>query len=208
MNNDIWIERWNERYRQEDFAYGKMPNEYLKNQLASLSPGKALFPAEGEGRNSVYAASLGWSVDAFDISEEGQKKALLLAAQQQVSIHYKVGDLPELAYETESFDLIALIYAHFPGPVKSQYHRMLDRYLKKGGLIIFEAFSKQHLDYQAKNEGVGGPKDLATLFSEAEIRADFANYEILALQETEVLLAEGLYHRGLGSVIRFTGRKC
>jgi len=30
-------------------------------------PGKVLFPAEGEGRNAVHAAMLGWEVHAFDI---------------------------------------------------------------------------------------------------------------------------------------------
>ena len=68
-------EFWNERYRQNEFAYGEEPNEFLKEQLAKLQPGSILFPAEGEGRNAVYAAQSGWQVSAFDISEEGKKKA-------------------------------------------------------------------------------------------------------------------------------------
>jgi hypothetical protein len=54
---------------------------------------------------------------------------------------------------------------------------------------------------------VGGPKDLESLFSEDEIRADFDNYDFLELKETEVNLNEGLFHNGKGSVIRFVGRK-
>jgi hypothetical protein len=79
--------------------------------------------------------------------------------------------------------------------------------LRKGGRIIFEAFSKSHINYLAKNEKVGGPKDLESLFSEDEIRADFDNYDFLELKETEVNLNEGLFHNGKGSVIRFVGRK-
>jgi hypothetical protein len=45
------------------------------------------------------------------------------------------------------------------------------------------------------------------LFSEAEIKADFSDFEILHLAETEVVLSEGIYHQGTGSVIRFVGRK-
>ena len=45
------------------------------------------------------------------------------------------------------------------------------------------------------------------LFSMEEIRSDFANYEILELVEKEIELNEGLFHNGLGSVIRFVGRK-
>jgi len=54
---------------------------------------------------------------------------------------------------------------------------------------------------------VGGPKDLDTLFSIEEIKPDFSDYEIIELSETEVELNEGKFHIGLGSVIRFVGRK-
>jgi hypothetical protein len=79
--------------------------------------------------------------------------------------------------------------------------------LCKGGFIIFEAFSKKHIEYNSKNEKVGGPKDLATLFSIEELKADFPNYEIIELEEKEIELNEGLFHNGTGSVIRFTGIK-
>jgi 2-polyprenyl-3-methyl-5-hydroxy-6-metoxy-1,4-benzoquinol methylase len=205
--SESWTERWNERYRKEEFAYGKQPNHYLKEQLEKMDAGKILFPAEGEGRNAVFAARLGWRVSAFDISTEGKKKALLLAAANEVSIDYRVGELPALDYKKEEFDAIALIYAHFPAAIKSAYHQTLDRYLRKGGILIFEAFSKKHIDYLAQNEKVGGPKDRGMLFSTDEIKADFANYEIIELAEKEIELNEGLFHNGTGSVIRFTGRK-
>lgn len=198
---------WNERYSQAEFAYGEKPNEYLKDKLSTLQAGAILFPAEGEGRNAVYAAQLGWKVSAFDTSSEGKNKAVKLAQKHQVQIDYRVGDLSSLHYANEQFDAIALIYAHFAAPLKSVYHQHFSNYLKKGGLIILEAFSKKHLEYIAKNEKVGGPKDLAMLYSMEEIKADFENFEILELTETEVELHEGLYHNGLGSVIRFVGKK-
>ncbi|MBV8328425.1 class I SAM-dependent methyltransferase [Chryseobacterium sp.] len=207
MEDKTWLEKWDERYRNEDFAYGIQPNNYLQQQLLPLPPGSILFPADGEGRNSVYAAIQGWKASAFDISTEGQKKALQLAAQNQVCIDYQVGELSVLTYQKEEFDVIALIYAHFPAEIKSSIHTMLSQYLRKGGLIIFEAFSKNHLQYIARNENVGGPRDIGSLFSVDEIRSDFPDYEILELSETEVELEEGLFHNGTGSVIRFTGRK-
>ncbi|MBL7708640.1 MAG: class I SAM-dependent methyltransferase [Chitinophagaceae bacterium] len=205
--NEPWTERWNERYSKEEFAYGKQPNNYLKEQLEKMDAGKILFPAEGEGRNAVFAAGLGWTVSAFDISTEGKKKAMLLAAANKVTIDYRVGELPALDYKNEEFDAIALIYAHFPAAVKSVYHKTLDNYLRKGGIVIFEAFSKKHMDYLARNEKIGGPKDSGMLFSTDEIKSDFANYEIIELAEKEIELNEGLFHNGRGSVIRFVGRK-
>ncbi|EMM82692.1 thiopurine S-methyltransferase domain protein [Leptospira interrogans str. 2002000626] len=72
--SDPWTDRWNERYNKEEFAFGEQPNEYLKEQLEKLKIGTILFPAEGEGRNAVFAAKLGWNVSAFDISIEGKRK--------------------------------------------------------------------------------------------------------------------------------------
>jgi SAM-dependent methyltransferase len=205
--NDAWTERWTDRYSKEQFAYGELPNNYLKEQLEKLTPGAILFPAEGEGRNAVFAAKQGWAVSAFDISAEGRKKAFRLAEKNHVTIDYQVGELQTLKYQPEQFDAMALIYAHFPAEIKSHCHKALDRYLRKDGIIIFEAFSKNHLDYIAHNEKVGGPRDLASLFSIEELKADFANYEVIELEENEIELSEGLYHNGKGSVIRFVGRK-
>jgi len=205
--NDTWTDRWNERYSKDEFAFGKQPNNYLKEQLEKLNVGTILFPAEGEGRNAVFAANLGWTVSAFDISMEGKKKADRLAEINHVTIDYQVGDLQEISFDTEQFDVIALIYAHFPANIKSVYHKTLDKYLRNGGVVIFEAFSKRHIDYVSKNENVGGPRDLESLFSIEEIKSDFANYEIIELEEKEIELSEGLYHNGTGSVIRFVGQK-
>lgn len=205
--NDVWTSRWDDRYSNVEFAYGEEPNNYLKEQLAKLTVGTILFPAEGEGRNAVFAAKMGWNVSAFDISNEGKNKAVKLAKKNKVSIDYKVGELETFDFETEQFDAIALIYAHFPANIKSLYHKTFDKYLKKNGTIIFEAFSKKHIDYVTANEKVGGPKDIESLFSIDEIKADFPNYEIVELVEQDIELSEGLYHNGTGSVIRFIGRK-
>ncbi|HEU4789024.1 MAG TPA: class I SAM-dependent methyltransferase [Flavobacterium sp.] len=205
--SDDWTERWNDRYSNEEFAYGEEPNNYLKQELEKLNIGTILFPAEGEGRNAVFAAKLGWTVSAFDISLEGKNKALQLANTNNVTIDYQVGELKTLDYKPEKFDAIALIFAHFPADIKSLYHKTLDKYLRKNGIVIFEAFSKKHLDYLAKNEKVGGPKDIESLFSIEELKSDFENYEIIELTEQEIELNEGQYHNGKGSVIRFVGRK-
>lgn len=198
---------WNERYRQPEYAYGVLPNEYLKEKLASLEPGRILFPAEGEGRNAVYAATLGWDCTCFDQSEEGKKKALALASQKKVPIRYETGDCADMAYPEGYFDAIALIYAHFPAAMKAANNRRVSGWLKKGGTLIFEAFGKKHLEYNRLNEKVGGPRDIDMLFSLEEIKSYFPDYSYSELEEVEVELNEGLYHIGTGSVIRFLGKK-
>lgn len=200
-------QKWNERYKDPEFAYGKEPNLFFKEWISQYEPGAILLPADGEGRNGVFAAQLGWQVTSFDISIEGQSKAMQLAREHGVKLQYFVGELETLPLEKETFDVIALVYAHIEPEKKSLFHRQLGNYLKPGGIIIFEAFSKKHLHYNQLDPKVGGPKDINMLFSEAEIRADFENYEIQLLEETEVMLREGKYHAGKGSVIRFIGKK-
>ena len=155
----------------------------------------------------MYAARRGWTVSAFDQSSEAKKKAMRLAAQHDVTLSYEVGTPETLTYAPEQFDAIALIYAHFPADKKSAYHQTLATYLRPGGTILFEAFSKRHLDYNRVNPKVGGPKDLAMLFSTDELAADFAGFEVLQLAEQEIELQEGAFHQGTGSVVRFVGRK-
>jgi SAM-dependent methyltransferase len=199
---------WNERYSNEVYAYGTEPNQYFKNSLERYkSKGNLLLPAEGEGRNAVHAAKQGLQVSAFDISVEGQKKALQLAAENNVKINYEVGSMFELDFSNRKFDAIALIFAHFPVDLLSQYHRAMMDLLKPGGLVILEGFSKKHLEFQKINPQAGGPKNIEMLFSMASIRADFNELEVLELEEKEVELTEGPYHQGMSSVVHFVGRK-
>lgn len=199
---------WNERYAAADFAYGTAPNRFLAQQLNRYQPfGRALFAAEGEGRNAVYAAARGLAVEAFDLSEEGRKKAVRLAQERNVTIDYRVGDFRQLGYLPETYDLLALIYAHFPPASKKAFNKELASFVKTGGLVVFEAFGSHHLPLRTANPAVGGPGVPEMLFSVAEIEQTFPDFDVRYLAEEQVELDEGIYHQGTGSVVRFVGRK-
>lgn len=200
-------EFWDERYKQDDYVYGKEPNEYLKAKLKELKPGSIIFPADGEGRNAVFAAKEGWEVSAFDISTEGRKKALKLAKEEGVRIDYKISDLQHLRVKKEEFDAIALIYAHFPPPERKQFFSLIHQYLKEGGKIIFEGFGPKHPQYQKLNPAVGGPQEERMLFSEIEMRETFQELHFVEFYEGEIELNEGDFHKGKGWVIRFVAEK-
>lgn len=200
-------EFWNEKYQNTNFAYGKEPNLFFKEELQKIKTGKILLPADGEGRNGVYASKLGWDVTATDLSIEGKSKALKLASEFNVNLKYVVDDIQYLELPKESFDVIGLIYAHFSAWKISIIHQKLTTLLKPNGYVIFEAFSKNHLNYQKNNPKIGGPKDIDMLFSIEQIQQDFTGFEIQVLEEKEVFLNEGNSHNGKGSVIRFIGKK-
>lgn len=198
---------WEERYAQEEYIYGKEPNAFLKEVLPTLKAGKILFPAEGEGRNAVFAAKNGWDVSAFDASAEGKKKALALAEQHGTQIDYQVSTLEDVDYPMHSFDALALVFAHFPENYRKDYHQKLVTYIKPNGTLIIEGFSKSHSRFQASNPQAGGPKDLSMLYDLETLKSDFEDFEFLEAYETEVKLSEGEHHVGLSSVIRIVAVK-
>jgi ubiquinone/menaquinone biosynthesis C-methylase UbiE len=195
-------EFWNSRYAEEGFAYGSEPNVFYKSQIDLLTPGKALFVAEGEGRNAVYAATLGWDVTAFDISEHGLTKAKKLAESKGVNIQYDVANALDLPYEEKSFDLIVFVYTHFPEGIKKQIFKNLVALLKPNGRVIFECFSKDHLQYNENNNS-GGPREESLLYSLQEVEELFSGFESSYAMQEVIILKEGVYHDGEGSVVRY-----
>lgn len=193
---------WNERYAQEEYAYGLQPNVFFKDAIGEIPNGKLLFPAEGEGRNAVFAAQLGHEVYAFDTSKEGKIKADKLAQKYGVTLNYSVGNLEALNYPENYFDAVILIYAHVPVEVRTAFCEHLLRLLKPNGQIIFEGFSQEQLKYTS-----GGPKNSAMLFSESQVQNDFPNVSFDSLSTEVISLDEGKYHQGLGSVVRFRAKK-
>lgn len=199
-------EFWNDRYQEEPFAYGKEPNKFYEEVLKNLDPGKILLPAEGEGRNAVFASKLGWKVDCFDQSIEGIKKANQLCEELGVSINYFEGNLSainELGLEPESYDSIALIYVHTPPPIRKKKHRELAKLLKKGGIMIIEAFNKNQIGNPS-----GGPQKEEMLFDKETLLNDFDGIlRTKLIEEVHVELNEGLFHIGKADVVRFIGEK-
>lgn len=191
---------WNQRYAQEEYVYGVNPNEFYKEELSKLQPGKILFPAEGEGRNAVYAAIKGWDVVAFDSSEEAKKKAEKLAEKNNVRLNYQTASIEEFEYDENSFDAIVLIYVHTMN--REQNHQKLLRMLKPGGVIILEGFSKEQLMNNS-----GGPRNSEMLFSKEELTRDFNDLKEKQITKTETELNEGQLHKGNASVIRLLGIK-
>ncbi|AKQ45542.1 methyltransferase [Rufibacter radiotolerans] len=195
-------EFWNNRYKQPDMVYGAKPNEFFRAQLASLKPGALLLAAEGEGRNAVYAAHLGWKVTAFDYSAAGKAKALQLATQEKVTIDYQVKEVKEFEAAPESFDAVALIYAHFPPTLLEAFHQKTVAWLKPGGTLLLEAFHPRQLEYAS-----GGPRDPAMLYSADRLSTDFNGLDIQLLEEEEIYLSEGAFHQGPGFVSRLVATK-
>ena len=195
---------WDERYSIKDYVYGTLPNQFFKEQVDKLEAGRILMVGEGEGRNAVYAAKLGWQVDAIDSSSIAKEKALSLAERNQVSINYQVGDIFSYDFPENIYDSVGIIFLHVNESEKESevLSRNVMDALKENGRIILELFSKNQLGKKS-----GGPQDLSMLCSIEQVQKNFSALKHEILREENVLLSEGEFHQGEASVIRFVGIK-
>jgi 2-polyprenyl-3-methyl-5-hydroxy-6-metoxy-1,4-benzoquinol methylase len=196
-------EFWDERYINNEMVYGFKPNRFLEDQLVELPLGEILLPAEGEGRNAIFAAKLGWQVHAFDFSEVAQQKALAFAKLNQVEVNYEVIDLTQFNAPEKSFDVIALIYVHLKPDLRTSFHQKIARWLKPGGKLILEAFNLKQL-----NNHSGGPKDEDMLYSRSMLKSDFnQTFKIDYCGDVTLWLEEGPFHEGKADVVRLIATK-
>ena len=195
---------WDERYSIKDYVYGTLPNEFFKEQIDKLKPGKILMVGEGEGRNVVYASKLGWQVDAIDSSSIAKEKAIRLAEQNHVTINYQVGDIFSYDFPKYAYDAVGIIFLHVNESEKESevLSRNVMDALKINGRIILELFSKNQLGKKS-----GGPQDLSMLCSIEQVQKNFSALKHEILREESILLSEGEFHQGEASVIRFVGVK-
>lgn len=198
MNSEFW----DNKYNQEAYAYGLLPNIYLASHQDLLKHCKtALVPGDGEGRNSVWLAELGLIVRSVDLSPVGVEKARRLAQSRGVELDCLCHDLAEWTWPVGCYDVVAAIYLHFGPALRPKIHAAMQAALKPGGLLIIEAFTPAQLEYQ-KRYSSGGPKQADMLYTAAMLRSDFADLQCLELSECEVDLHEGPFHHGLGHVVR------
>jgi ubiquinone/menaquinone biosynthesis C-methylase UbiE len=195
-------EIWESRYAEDEYIYGTEPNRFFKEFIDANSPCKILLPAEGEGRNAVYAALKGWEVVAFDQSEQARIKALKLAEKNHVTIDYTVKDIFDFNYPEESFDAIGLIYLHLPSEIKKPALNKLFSFLKPEGKVIMEVFHKEQL----KNTS-GGPKIEDLLYDIEELEDIFLQFNFSKFEKYNILLDEGKLHQGNAEVIRIEAMK-
>lgn len=194
-------EEWNSRYDCKEYRYGTEPNSFFRDQITGSGPGSLLLPAEGEGRNAVFAAQLGWDVTAFDFSSVARDKALSLAKERGVAIKYQTISAEDFCSE-ELFDAIALIFTHFPLSIRDAFLPKLPLLLKPGGKIIAEVYSKKQLA-----NGTGGPKADHMLYSKDQFLAYFPQMEVIRAEEWHGHISEGDLHSGKSDTLRFVLQK-
>jgi len=192
---------WNERYANPEYAYGTEPNTFLRENAHRLS-GPALSLAEGEGRNSVYLASLGIDVLGVDSSSVGLEKAQKLARSRGVKIRTEVADLATYNPPRDTFRSAISIYCHLPKAIRRELHHRIAKALIPGGIVLLEAYTPAQTV-----KATGGPRDREICPTAKELQTEFPGFEFQRLVELEREVIEGHYHTGWASVVQMIARK-
>ncbi|MBI5059936.1 methyltransferase domain-containing protein [candidate division KSB1 bacterium] len=193
---------WNDRYNEPGYAYGTEPNSFVVEIARDLPPGRLLSLGEGEGRNGVYLAGLGFAVTAVDASDVGLTKARQLATSRGVSLETVVADLSSYPIPPASWDVILSIFCHLPPSVRLPLHRRVVDGLKPGGHFVLEAYTPEQLTY-----ATGGPGDVSMLLKLSDLRAELSGLDFIRAGEQVREVREGTCHTGPASVVQIIARK-
>jgi len=189
---------WDQRYSEPEPVYGTRPNVYLEKQamLHFKRGGKILMPGDGYGRNGHWLARQGFAVHTVDLSPVGVQRSRKNAQDARLALKIEQADLMTWDWPVAEYDGVAAIFLHLPPEMRAKIHPAMLRALKPGGILIFEAFTPEQLQFHS-----GGPKDAALLYTAEVLRSDFTTAEVLELEEVRVHVDEGPKHSGMSAVV-------
>lgn len=165
---------WDQRYRSADRLWSVTPNLFVADRLKTMTPGRGLDLAAGEGRNAVWLASLGWKMTAVDFSQVAVERG----SAHSDEVEFIVADV--LEWEPDDvYDLVLIAYLHL---VPSDLERALLRareWLSPEGELFLIGHDVSNIDH-----GWGGPQYPEVLW---EVPSIVGWLEGMSIVESEVV---------------------
>lgn len=162
---------WDDRYSTGDLVWSADANRFIVDVCTSLPVGRALDLAAGEGRNSIWLASLGWQVTAVDFSQVALDRGRRLAGDRGPEVSERItwvaADLAHYRPASHAFDLVVIAYLQVPAPLRHAAVVAAAAALAPGGRLVVVAHDRSNLV-----DGVGGPQDPDVLYGTADVAAD------------------------------------
>ena len=180
---------WDERYAASDLVWSGTPNQFVAEELAALPAGRAVDLAAGEGRNSLWLASLGWQVTALDFSRVALDKGRRIAEQQELSGSVQWEQADATTWRADApYDLAVVAYLQLPAEERRAAHRNAFESLSVGGTFLLVAHDATNL-----LRGTGGPQDPDVLMTADDVLADLGglSYDVIRAERVERIVEVG-----------------
>ncbi|MET9544620.1 class I SAM-dependent methyltransferase [Streptomyces sp. NPDC006627] len=167
-----WDDFYADRTKPVPFFVAK-PDENLVSYVERglLTPGRALDLGCGPGRNALHLASLGFEVDAVDLSPAAIAWAGERAREAGVDVRFHQGDAFALtrAESAGPYDLVydSGCFHHLPPHRRVSYLALLDRVLAPGGHFALTCFA-------AGEGGMGSELPDADFYRDARLHGGLA----------------------------------
>lgn len=163
---------WNRRYGESDAVWSHEPNRFVAEICSDLKPGLAIDIACGEGRNTRWLASLGWTAVGVDYSSVAIDKAKRFGVDPELAERLDwccadviTADFWNCGFARGTADLALLCYLQLPiDQFEAALANAVDALAPQGQLLI--------ISHALKNlsEGIGGPQDRAVLLDPDQLR--------------------------------------
>jgi SAM-dependent methyltransferase len=174
-------DKWNERYRDGAYEGRTHPSALLSAWIERLPRGRALDVACGAGRNALFLASKGYTVDAVDISAVALERGRADAARLNLAVRWLCVDLEDDADALPRGPYDLVVWVRY---VSSSLFPAVVSRLAPGGHVLCE----QHL---ATTADVAGPRAEAFRLRAGELRSQAAGLAIVEYSEGLVLDPDG-----------------
>ena len=175
---------WDRKYEGRELVYGEAPNATLVEVATTLERGRALDLASGQGRNAIWLATRGWTVDAVDFSSVALTKASRVAASAPRSVRERLtwvhADVTQLSTEP-NYDLVLMFYLHLPPNERRAAVSTAVSALKPDGILMILGHHTANIE-----SGIGGPQEAEILYTPEDLASDIGS-------RLTVLTAENRY---------------
>ncbi|MFI7169403.1 class I SAM-dependent methyltransferase [Rhodococcoides fascians] len=161
---------WDRKYERRELVYGEAPNTTLVEVATTIPRGRALDLAAGQGRNAIWLATRGWTVDAVDFSSVALTRASRVAESAPRSVRERLtwihADVTKLATEP-NYDLVLMFYLHLPPDERRRAVSAAVSALKPDGILMILGHHSSNI-----TDGVGGPQEPEILYTPEDLAAD------------------------------------
>ena len=152
----VTADYWDDKYKVEEFVYTKTENRFVVEYCSPLKPGRVIDLAGGEGRNSVWFAKKGWTVENIDFSAVALQKYADYAESEGVASKClaTVADALEFVPQMGEVDLGVIGYLQIASGNLRKAIRRLASHVVPGGHLFGVWHARANLA-----GGFGGPRD-------------------------------------------------
>ncbi|HEX5430087.1 MAG TPA: methyltransferase domain-containing protein [Patescibacteria group bacterium] len=174
-------DKYNKIYSENKVVFGVGKPEGIVEKILDFGKtGTALELGAGEGRNSLFLASHGFTVRAVDISEIGVSKIRTIAQKQNLPLEVEVADITAFIWD-KNYDVIVstFVFHHLPRAIVLNLVHQMQAHTADGGFNAVTLF-KDGGDFSRHSFG----QDFFYV-KDDELQALYGDWEILKYFERE-----------------------